>query len=149
MSLTTASYIVDPGRIVGCPLITYSPATNYSVNDSTTVSVFSCSGSDLSAVPYEYNTKYPLLLKLFFTGVDMTGTITDAPIQFDVQVTGPFETVHCNRSDEKDFSLTHYIKNWADISMNVQVSVMPMASLTGVSFSCFAGIAKEAYNETF
>jgi len=90
--------------------------------------------------PYNYLPAYPLLLKLFFTNVVLSGTVAYPNPEFIVDVAGP-KAFTCHRIDEKDFALAIKIKNWSTVSLNTTVSITPIPTLTGVSFTCLAGLA--------
>jgi hypothetical protein len=82
-------------------------------------------------------------LQLYFSSVVMTGTVAYPNPEFIVKVTGPFDDYTVHRYDEKNFGSTHFITSWGSKTIDVTVSILAIPPLTGVTLSCFAGIAIE------
>jgi hypothetical protein len=144
MSLVRSSYNIDAVHTVGIPMLVNSPATSYAVTSAASVGVFGpCTGSDLIASPFNLSPSYPLRMQLHFSSVVMTGTVAYPNPEYIVKVTGPFEEYTVHRYDEKNFGTTHFVTDWQSKTMDTTVSIHPISPLTGVSLSCFAGIAVE------
>jgi len=147
MSLITVYHSVAAfNNVAGCPILVNS-ASGVSCTSGTPEVVFTATGSDMALAPYNYLPAYPLLLKLFFTNVVMTGTVAYPNPEFIVTVTGP-KGFTCHRIDEKDFALAIRIKNWDTMSLNTTVSINPLPTLTGVSFTCLAGLALDTQDNS-
>jgi hypothetical protein len=143
-TLIRTAYSIDAIHTVGTPMLVNSPVTSYSVDQTVPVTVFGpFTGADFIADPYNFSPTYPLLMKLFFSNVVMTGTVAYPTPEYIVQITGPFNTMKIHQYDEKNFGVTCNITNWALKAVNVVVSIIPIPPLTGVSLQCFAGIATE------
>jgi hypothetical protein len=144
MALTRSSYNIDAVHTVGVPLLVNSPATAYTVTSAASVGVLGpCTGSDFIASPYKLSPSYPLRMQLYFSSVDMTGTVAYPNPEFVVKVTGPFDEYTVHRYDEKNFGTTHFVTDWGSKTMDTTVSIIPIPPLTGITLSCFAGIAIE------
>ena len=146
MSLIRTAYSIDAIHTVGTPMLVNNPPTFYSVaSDSTAaVTVFGpYTGADFIADPYDFSPTYPLLMKLFFSSVVMTGTVAYPNPEYIITITGPFETMNIHSYDEKNFGVTHTISNWANKAIEVAVSIRAIPPLTKVSLLCFAGTATE------
>ena len=149
MSLIRTAYSIDAVHIVGTPMLVNNPPTYYSVDTTAPVTVFGpYTGADFIADPYNFSPTYPLMMKLFFSSVVMTGTVAYPNPEYIVTITGPFETMKIHQYDEKPFGVTHYISNWATKAINVVVSIKAIPPLTGVSLLCFAGTATENIQDT-
>ena len=145
-TLLRTSYNIDAIHTVGTPLLVNSPAAYYTVNKTTSATVFGpFTGADFIADPYDFSPTNSLMLKLFFSSVVMTGTVAYPTPEYIVQITGPFDTMKIHQYDEKNFGVTHYVSNWASKYINVVVSVLPISPLTNVSLLCFAGMATEDF----
>ena len=147
MSFTPYYLSVLPTQINGCQILTTSPVAAVAVTNATSpVTVFSgFSGTDLIVPPNNFNPDFPLLLKLFFSGVT-TNTTNPINYEFIVKVTGPFGEYKFHRYDSKDFGTAHEIPNWSTMgAIVITVSLIPITtSVTTVSCSCLAGFAMDA-----
>ena len=143
-TLIRTAYCIDAIHTVGTPMLVNSPVTSYTVTQAAPVTVFGpFTGADFIADPHDFSPTYPLLMKLFFSNVVMTGTVAYPTPEYIIQITGPFDTMKIHQYDEKNSGVTHYISNWATKAINVVVSIIPIPPLTGVSLLCFAGIGTE------
>jgi hypothetical protein len=111
-----------------------------SFSAAASTNVFTATGSDMALTPYLYLPTYPLLLKLFFTSVVMSGTVKYPNPEYIVDVSGP-ENFTCHRIDEKDFSLAIKLRGWNTKSLNTAITITVIPPLTGVSLNCLAGLA--------
>jgi hypothetical protein len=140
MSLITIYHRVVPSNTInGCPILV-NAAAGVACTESVPGLVFTAAGADMAADPYDYLPEYPLLLKLFFTNVVMSGTIAYPSPEFIVNVSGP-KVFTEHRKDEKNFGISIRIKNWDAISLNTTVSITVIPPLTGVSLNCLAGLS--------
>ena len=143
MSFTTVYHTVSPlntfSSITGCPILVNS-ATPVACSGAAPTVVLTGNGSDLAADPYDYLPAYPLLLKVFFTNIVLSGTVSYPNPFFYVKVTGP-TSFYCERRDDRDFGLSIQIKNWSAIALDTTITIEPVATLTGVTFDCLAGFA--------
>jgi hypothetical protein len=143
MSLTPIYHgVASFNNIVGCPILVNS-ADGVACTESSSGLVFSAAGADVLALsPYNFSSRDPLLLKLFFTGVVLTGTLAYPNPEFIVTVSGAVGfTLH--RIDSINFSLSLGLKNWSARSLDTTVSIYPIPPLTGVSLNCLAGLATD------
>ena len=130
--------------IAGTPILANS-ATPVACTSASPTVVFTANGADLATDPYDLEPKYPLLLKLFCTEVVMTGTVAYPNPEYIVYITGPAGTT-CHRLDEKNFGLTLRVENWSTAVLNTTVTILPLPTLTGVTFNCLAGLALDNMN---
>ena len=146
MPLITVYHSVVPfNSVAGCPILV-NAAAGVTCTSSVPGVVFTAAGADMAADPYDYLPEYPLLLKLFFTSVVMSGTVAYPNPEFIVNITGPKVFVE-HRIDEKNFGITMRIKNWDAISLNTTVSITVIPPLTGVSLNCLAGLALDTQRD--
>jgi hypothetical protein len=147
MAFTPYYHSISPTIIPGCQILAKSPAASVAITNATSpVTVFDgFSGTDLIVAPNNYNPDFPLLLKLFFSGVT-TNTTDPNNYGFAVRIAGPFDTYQFQRMDSKDFGTTKEIVEWSTMgAIAVTVTLIPITtSVTTVSCSCMAGLAMDA-----
>jgi hypothetical protein len=143
-TLIRSSYSVDAAHIDGTPMLVNSPAAATAITSAASALVFGpYTGANFIANPYNFSPTYPLLMKLFFSNIVITGSAYTNP-EFIVKIEGPFKTIKSHQFSEKNFGLTSYISNWTSSSaISVTVSIIPVPPLTLVSLNCFAGTATE------
>jgi hypothetical protein len=154
MALQEYWYVADDKIIAGTPILTPSPVTMLTVDQTTSQCVFSgITGSDLTSAPYGYNPPYPLMLKLFCDNVEV-----DSTGEFKIKIEGPafktiefprrnFNDLDFRRNKEKNFAFTWYVKDWATkANIDATVSVHPYPPITSVSFQCICGLAENNIN---
>ena len=132
----------------GCPILidtaNSEPGVSVTSGSPTTVLTIA-NGADMAADPYVFLPDYPLILKLFFTKVTMSGTVAYPNPEFIVTVSGS-TAFKCHQVDEKDFGLVIKIKDWATRPLTTVVSINALPPLTGVTCKCLAGIALDNQN---
>jgi hypothetical protein len=143
MSLNIYSYLVRPTDRVGTPILTSSTTPVTAIDQDTPGVVFSgVDISQLNAAPYNYDTTYPLMVKMFCSEI-----VTDSTGAFRIKIEGSMagNTTTFQRQDTENFALTWYqngLVNWTDItSGDATVSVQSLSSITQISMNCVLGIA--------
>ena len=134
--------------VVGCPILidTANSDPGVSVASGTPATVLTiATGADLAGNPFDFLPDYPLILKLFFTKVVMSGVVAYPNPEFIVTISGSTD-FKCHLVDEKDFALAIKIKDWYTRPLTTVVSILPLPTLTGVTCKCLAGIALDNQN---
>ena len=139
-NLDVYRYIPSQTQIVGTPILTNSPVTQSTVDQTTSRSVLSgFNAADLTQPPFNYYPSYPLLMKLFCHDV-----VPDRTGEFIVTVTGSGGSTTAHRMDNNNFALTWSVPRWDSIAnVDTTVSVRPIAPMTSVKFNCICGIATD------